>query len=719
MDSKLPKWKELKMQKKNIIYSILCLLFFLLSTENLRGEEDGGDEVYYLLKLSSIGFPTAEKGKEAWGINDLMIFNDKLYIGYGDAVANTGPTDVVYFDLKNKRFVNEFTVDDEAIYRYQVIDNRLIIPGPDATEDWKLGNIYVLTESGWQKRRTVTHGIHVNQLTSFGGKWYVATGNYFNFGEEEMFAFGGILCSKDEGKTWDLVYASPTDNKSVFRIGSLITFRNRMYVFPYAFIGMKKKEIPDEYHSYLSNTYEDHFLIFTEDPLGPSDVIIFDGNIWRYIDFIHLQNVCTISPFVFKDKLVMSILTGRYVDYLSLKNRLPGNASSFLLAFDGERTEGIQLEYDLIRDVVIKEDRLLLLILKDEKSFIVETRDLKVWKYYALPQSIRTPVSIEFDGLSFYVGTEHGNIFKSVGMNKLTDIAFSNEMPLKFFGAAELPGDGKWYWAAATGWEKWGRLAKFSCEIQKKNVINVETENISSLNIFIPMTEIDVGKSLEVKINNGKVFKDMLNGYSQLVCTKSDVMKWSVEKGVGTAETFQYSKRIIGIADTDLTREGDDPTIGSFVADVISWAVTADAAIIPRSGVRKDLKKGNIALEDIFDLYYRDRIYTFRIKGAELYSMMDFNIKSDKSKRCQVSGFNFTYKVGEKPGKNSIVEFPIDPAKEYLVATTDYLAQRMGKYLGDEVNCVNRDISVIESLMKWFKQFGEVSIIEPRIRRIE
>lgn len=707
------------MQNKILFYLLIPLLFYLFSVKGLKGEEES-TKIFYKLKLSSLGFPTAEKEKDAWGINELKLFKNKLYIGYGDAVANTGPTDVIYFDIKNRRFVKEFRVDDEAIYKYQVIDGNLVIPGPDATEDWELGNIYILTENGWIKKRTVTHGIHINELASFDNKWYVATGNYFDFGEDEMFAFGGILCSEDQGNTWKLVYASPTDDKNVFRIGSLIRYKDKLYVFPYAIMGMKKEEIPEEYHDYLSDRYENHYLIFTDDALGPSDVIVFNGKIWRYMDLIQTPNVCFISPFIFKGKLILSLLTGRYVDYLSLKNGLPGNASPSLLAFDGEKTVRLALKYSLIRDVVIKKDRLLLLILKDDDYFIVETQDLEKWRYYSLPQSLRTPRSIEFDGSSFYIGTEGGNIFKSIGMNKLTDLSsLDYDEPLRFFGAAELPRDGKWYWAAITGWEKWGRLTRFSCEIQKANIIYIETENVSSLRIFIPFPEIDNEKPLEVRINNEKVFKDNLDECTELICTKSEGMRWDVEKRVGSAETFQYKKKVIGRAEAELTREGDDPQIGSFVADVLSWIVSADATIIPRSGIRKDLRKGDISLEDIFDLNYRDIIYTFRVKGAELYKMMDFNIKLNEDRRCCISGFNFTYRVVEELGKNNIVEFPVDPSKEFRIATTGYLVRRMLKFLGDEVNCKNSDITMNEAMMRWFQQFGKISSIKPRIKRIE
>jgi len=698
---------------KKILLTIVVTSLLFLNSNSLEGTEENVDTLYSL-KLASIGFPTASKQKTAHAINDLLIFKNKLYLGYGDAVVNTGPTDIIYYDFNTKDFVNEFTIEDEAIYTYQVVDEKLIIPGPDATENWKYGNIYLLTDYGWIKKRTVQNALHINNVVSFQKKWYVATGTYFSFGEKELFAFGGILSSENEGDTWKLVYATPTDEKSVFRVGSIITFKNKLYAFPYAFTGYTYSDIPEEYRKYLKQAYGDNYLIFNYDPLGTSDAIVFDGNIWRYINLVDKPDLCYISPFTLNGKLILSTISGRFVDYLSLKDNLPKNAHSSLLCFDGEKLSEIPLSFNLIKDKLIKKNKLYLLIVKNARYFVVETGDLENWKYYALPAYIYKPTSIEYDGNSFYIGTEIGNIFKSTVKEKLDDlVSLDKEKPLKFYGACQLPRDGKFYWAAITGWEQWGKLAKITCEVKSENLIDIKTKNVSSFNIFFPSYLLNREKPTEVKIDNETAFKDTLGSFTELVCVNGKTKKWQTEKGVQTEQTFRYRRKIIG--HNNIQDRINKKTAGVFLANVLQWSVSADVAIIPESGIRKPFDNEDVALEDVFDLTYRDTIWTFSVQGAELFRMMEFNLNQDDKTRCLIGGFNLSYSLDKEKKEKRIVETSLDPAKTYTVATTGYLVKNMDRLLGEEVNSHNSNLGIQQAMLRWFGQFREITDIQLNI----
>lgn len=367
------------------------------------------------LKVTSIGSPTAARKKEARKINDLKVFNNRLYIGHGCAVANTGPTDVLCFDFAQRQYTNEFTVDDEAIYSYLVMDDRLMIPGVDSTENWKFGNIYVLNETGWVKHRTLPNAVHVNCIASFNKRWFASTGTVTIYGRNQKVSFGSILGSDNEGKNWSLAYATSWDESSVFRVDRLITYRNKLYAFIYALCDVKNEEIPDEYRNSSDQGEGGTHMFYVPDILGTQDAVAYDGKRWQNVDLIPKARVCRVIPCVFKDKLVMSVIAGEYVDYLGGLSKKP---KPLLYVFDGQHSEELSMQCDAISDIVEKEDRLLLLIKRENVFVIAETADLKKWRYYALPESVAGPRSIEYHKERFYIGTEDGTIYESSGTGR-------------------------------------------------------------------------------------------------------------------------------------------------------------------------------------------------------------------------------------------------------------------------------------------------------------
>ena len=704
------------------VVGVYCFLFCVYSAL----PECLGEEHLYLLRTSSIGFPTVEYRKEAWNINELMEFNGRLYIGYGDATVNTGPTDVIYYDCEKDVYVKEFTVEEEGIYTYGLIDGRLAIPGVDATESWELGNMYVLEDTGWVKRRSITHGIHVFDLASFDGKWYAATGSYFDFGEEDMGAFGVILSSDDEGASWRFEYSTPCDKNTVFRVRSLAVCGGKLYAFPYAYGSVTEAEVPPEYRNYLGEPYveggEEYYTIFLDEPMGAADAVVYDGAAWEPVDLVREPHVCLVTPAVFKDKLILSVVQGEYVapfsEYVSRERETPPYLSTSLFTFDGTLTKPLPLDYELIRDIVVKEDVLLLLFLRDTQYLIAQTRDLETWQYYALPYALEEPLSLEYVKESFMIGMKDGNIFKSVGYTPIGDLLEAKgRQPFKFHGAAELPRDGKRYWAAITGWQNWGRLARFSCELKSSNVIEVTTENVATLSLFVPSMEIDRTEPLLLVIDGQEAFRDTMGGSTELRCGQIGG-EWVIEKGHGTAGKFRYARKIVGRSAIELKNTGDQPLIGFWKADVLRRAVSADIAIVVRSEMLGDLPEGDVSLEDIFRISPGDSVCLFTMSGAALREMLDFNVKLSKEERCQGSGFDLKYEEHENSGDNRIVYCSLNSEAEYVVAVSDYLALRAKRFLGQEVDCQNGGIRVTDAMMEWFSEFGTIERVQATVRAI-
>jgi hypothetical protein len=108
-----------------------------------------------------------------WGIHDLITWQDRLYLGYGDATANVGrhvPIEVRFFTAPTPTATaSAFTTDEEQIEQYRALGDRLVIPGVDATEDGLLGNVYTQDATGWTKRRSLQWAWHVHDVARLPG----------------------------------------------------------------------------------------------------------------------------------------------------------------------------------------------------------------------------------------------------------------------------------------------------------------------------------------------------------------------------------------------------------------------------------------------------------------------------------------------------------------------------------------------------------------------
>ena len=707
------------------------LLSGMLAASGLFCSSTQGEQPtqYYLLKVASIGFPTSPYQKDAWKINELKIFQNRLYIGYGDYTVNTGPTDVLSYDLVKHEFHKEFTADDEAIDRYVVLDGKLAFPGVDATESWDFGNVYILTDKGWRKHRTVPRGLHVLDIVSFNKKWYACIGTLFDYGKGESEAIGAVISSTDEGATWVFEYGTPSDKNSVFRVGTMAVFKDRLYGFPFAYTEMTKDEIPQSYRPYLGmpisvENGKEHYLVLLPDPLGSPDGIVYEGTSWKPQDFIPEPNVVRVTPFLFQDKLILSVVFGTYIsslpDYISLHRKLPPNASTALYVYDGREAKKLDFAFDRIADILVKEDKLFLLVLKEGRYGIAETRDLHTFNYYLLPRALDDPLSLEYDDSGFYIGTKDGNIFKTVDFEPISNPAEAKEIqPTRIYGGAELPRDGKRYWGAISEWQEWGKPATFSCELGPDNVIGVTTKNVAKLSIFVPQSQLNTGKPLTLMVDGQKGFEGYLNGRSELICSRNDKGIWKVHAGTGTAEGFKPTRKVVGKADLDLIRTGDDPPSGLWRAEVLRWFTNADIGIVNRSGAKKDLKKGDILLEDLLDSSYRNSIRTFRVKGQKLRDLISKNLTLPEEDRVQVAGFEFSLRSFPDPKKNILVSFPLDPEKDYLVATYDYLINESKDYFGEELKAEDSGVREPEAMIKWLAKYKKVGPLKPRIKVIK
>lgn len=108
---------------------------------------------------------------------DMIIVNNKLYLGGGDFGDNTGPVDVWCCDLTTKEWYISGTLNDEAIGKFITINDRVYAPGFDAKSyNWSLGNYHWLENDQWYTNNTLPDAVHNFDVTEFDGKLFFALG---------------------------------------------------------------------------------------------------------------------------------------------------------------------------------------------------------------------------------------------------------------------------------------------------------------------------------------------------------------------------------------------------------------------------------------------------------------------------------------------------------------------------------------------------------------
>ena len=159
----------------------------------------------------------------------LKPFNGRLYAGYGDGNANTGPITVRAFDPVAGDFSPPlFTSTTEAIYIYREIDGQLYAPNIDTSGAGGRGSGYARgtpSETGdvWEDVLPVT-GLHMFDINTLNGTDLLMVGSQGN---------NGAAFYSSDGINWDTELFTPGRNKDFARLHGSGRFDGKLYTQPW------------------------------------------------------------------------------------------------------------------------------------------------------------------------------------------------------------------------------------------------------------------------------------------------------------------------------------------------------------------------------------------------------------------------------------------------------------------------------------------------------
>ncbi|MGC6417790.1 MAG: hypothetical protein ACON3Z_11775 [Bradymonadia bacterium] len=182
-------------------------------------------------------------------ISDLMAFEGRMWVGYGDANVNLGgvvPITFRYFESADTIEASLGLVSgEEQIDRFRVLDDTLWMPGVDSLGSDEQrhfpavgGNMYTYGDGAWRKHPTVPGGEHVHDVAAWGGvAWAVGSGAddrpEFEAGQIHRYLWRSL----DQGRSWMTIHREPfpTPGSGDTRWVSLLPQQDNLYLFGYEF----------------------------------------------------------------------------------------------------------------------------------------------------------------------------------------------------------------------------------------------------------------------------------------------------------------------------------------------------------------------------------------------------------------------------------------------------------------------------------------------------
>jgi 5'-nucleotidase/UDP-sugar diphosphatase len=187
---------------------------------------------------------------------------------------------------------------------------------------------------------------------------------------------------------------------------------------------------------------------------------------------------------------------------------------------------------------------------------------------------------------------------------------------------------------------------------------------------------------LSIDTDTGKIVHYKKNRFLKKVLAGPDMPYDEVAAGIVNTYYDKIKEKfaeVVGETSVDLKRRYQrESNIGNLICDTMREETNADIAFLNSGGIRTDIPKGKITLEQIFTLLpFDNNLVTMNLTGAQILEILEYNAKMEQGS-LQVSGIKVHYDVSEPAGfmvkEVYIGETPLTKEKTYTVTTIDFLA---------------------------------------------
>ena len=128
----------------------------------------------------------------------------------------------------------------------------------------------------------------------------------------------------------------------------------------------------------------------------------------------------------------------------------------------------------------------------------------------------------------------------------------------------------------------------------------------------------------------------------------------------------------------DMPRRGDQYALGNLIADAQRIETHSDVAVMNNGGIRSDLRAGPLSYGTLFELQpFGNLLVQVTVRGKDLRAYIE-SFVAHGAPRVHVSGivahYDLTRPVGSRIVSVTVGGAPLDDARQYTVAYTDFMA---------------------------------------------
>ena len=287
--------------------------------------------------------------------------------------------------------------------------------------------------------------------------------------------------------------------------------------------------------------------------------------------------------------------------------------------------------------------------------------------------------------------------------------------PGHLFLSAILPAHGQTAWAGMERAVTWANPMELSLDLTGP-APRISTDNLAAFRLNRTGPLAGLVSSPVVWIDGGEV---ALGGGEELCLHRDEAGLWRTGDPAPCESVPPVAAAAETLSNEDRAGPWYDTALGNWFCDSILFATGADIAFQNNDGIRQPLPEGEITIGVIFRMNFRNELYTFRLTGAEVLDILEFDARDGRRRPMQVAGL--TYAVDRsRPEGRRVVEHDLDPDRTYTLAAEDYVVLRGERFFGREVEWTNTEAQIVDAQIRYAAMQGTVTAPPlGRIRRLD